>query len=106
MELAKDRICNECKYYNNGWCKARKTNKGLRDLIECEFKRTNKVDVAKDESLKKLMICAGNEEDKFWGKFFNDESVVSDLLDDAIRIMTLQKGIIQNLLAKIEILSS
>lgn len=42
--MAKDRICNNCTYNNNGWCKARKTNKGLKDLIECEYKKTDKLE--------------------------------------------------------------
>lgn len=44
--MAKDRICNGCVNNNNGWCKARKTNKGLKDLTTCEFK--------KDDNLLKL----------------------------------------------------
>lgn len=47
-----------------------------------------------------------NKEDKFWGKYYDDEIMANDLLDDTMRIMNLQKGIIQNLLAKIKILSS
>lgn len=90
--MAKDRICNDCKYNNNGWCKARKTNKGLRDLLECDFK--------------KLMEHTKKEEDKFWEKYYDDESMANDLLDDTMKIMNLQKGIIQNLLAKVKILSS
>lgn len=39
--MAKDRICNGCTYNNNGWCKARKTNQGLKNLIECEFRKTD-----------------------------------------------------------------
>ncbi len=41
--MSKDRICNECEYNNNGWCKVRKTNKGLKDLTTCEFKKDNKI---------------------------------------------------------------
>lgn len=44
--MGKDRICNGCANNNNGWCKARKTNKGLRNLTTCEFR--------KDDSLLKL----------------------------------------------------
>lgn len=51
--MAKDRIYNDCRYNNNGWCKARKTNKGLRDLLECNLKKSNKFDEAKEEGLKK-----------------------------------------------------
>lgn len=39
--MAKDRICNGCMNNNNGWCKVRKTNQGLKDLMECEFKKTD-----------------------------------------------------------------
>lgn len=104
--MAKNRICNDCKYNNNGWCKARKTNKGLRDLLECNLKKSNKIDEAKEEGLKRLMQRTKNEEDKFWEKYYDDESMANELLDDTMRIMNLQKGIIQNLLAKIKILSS
>ena len=37
--MAKDRICTGCTYNNNGWCKERKTNKGLKDLTECNYKK-------------------------------------------------------------------
>lgn len=102
--MAKDRICNDCKYNNNGWCKARKTNKGLKDLLECEFKKSNKLDKKKDEGLRKLMEHVRKEENKFWDKYYDDKSMANDLLDDTMRIMNLQKGIIQNLLVKIKIL--
>ena len=39
--MAKNRICKECKYNNNGWCEARKTNKGLKDLLNCEYRKTD-----------------------------------------------------------------
>lgn len=104
--MAKDRICNDCKYNNNGWCKARKTNKGLKDLLECDLKESNKIDAAKEEGLKKLMEYAKNEEERFWEKYYDDESKANDLLDDTMRIMNLQKGIIQNLLVKVKILNS
>lgn len=64
-----------------------------------------KIDEAKEEGLKKLMEHTKNEEDKFWEKYYDDESMANDLLDDTIKIMNLQKGIIQNLLVKIKILS-
>lgn len=38
-----DKICNGCEYNNNGWCKARKTNQGLKDLTVCEFRKDNKI---------------------------------------------------------------
>ena len=36
--MAKNTLCIDCPYYNNGWCKRRKTNQGLKDLLDCEFK--------------------------------------------------------------------
>lgn len=41
--MAKDRVCNGCSYNNNGWCTMRKTNKDLKDLIECEYKIDDKL---------------------------------------------------------------
>ena len=41
--MAKEILCTDCTYNNNGWCNKRKTNRGLRDLTECEFRETNKV---------------------------------------------------------------
>ena len=38
--MAKERLCTNCTYNNNGWCNKRKTNKGLRDLTDCEYKKT------------------------------------------------------------------
>ncbi|WP_139905636.1 hypothetical protein [Clostridium thermarum] len=34
-------ICKGCTFNNNGWCRARKTNQGLKDLISCEYKKTD-----------------------------------------------------------------
>ncbi|GAA0071781.1 hypothetical protein UT300003_33060 [Clostridium sardiniense] len=104
--MSKGRICNDCKYNNNGWCRSRKTNKGLKDLLECDLKKSNKIDEEKEENLKKLMEHTQNEENKFWERYFDDKSITNDLLDDSMKIMNLQKGIIQNLLAKVKILSS
>lgn len=36
--MAKKRLCTTCIYYNNGWCNKRRTNKGLKDLLECSYK--------------------------------------------------------------------
>lgn len=102
--MAKDRICNDCRYYKNGWCKARKTNKGLGDLLECDFKKSNKIDPRKEETLMELLKLVNKKEDEFWNNFYDDESEDSDLLDEAMHIMGLQKGIIQNLMAKIKLL--
>ena len=38
--MAKERLCTNCTYYNNGWCNKRKTNKGLKDLTDCEYRKT------------------------------------------------------------------
>ena len=42
--MAKERLCTKCKYNNNGWCEAKRTNKGLKDLVECEFRKTKSSD--------------------------------------------------------------
>lgn len=36
-------ICKECEFNNNGWCNKRNTNKGLKDLTECEYRKDKKV---------------------------------------------------------------
>ena len=38
--MAKERLCTNCSYNNSGWCNKRKTNKGLRDLTDCEYRKT------------------------------------------------------------------
>ena len=38
--MAKERLCTNCTYNNNGWCNKRKTNKGLKDLTDCEYRKT------------------------------------------------------------------
>ena len=38
--MSKERLCTKCTYNNNGWCNKRKTNKGLKDLIDCEYRKT------------------------------------------------------------------
>lgn len=39
--MAQKRLCTECAYNNNGWCNKRKTNKGLKELSDCEYRKTN-----------------------------------------------------------------
>ena len=41
--MAKERLCTNCTYNNNGWCNKRKTNKGLRDLTDCEYRKTDSI---------------------------------------------------------------
>ena len=38
--MSKERLCTKCTYNNNGWCNKRKTNKGLRDLTDCKYRKT------------------------------------------------------------------
>ena len=38
--MAKEKLCTNCTYNNNGWCNKRKTNKGLRELTDCEYRKT------------------------------------------------------------------
>ena len=38
--MAKERLCTNCTYNNNGWCNKRKTNKGLKELIDCKYRKT------------------------------------------------------------------
>lgn len=35
--MAKDYLCKDCEFNNNGWCKKRKIQ-GLKDIVVCEFK--------------------------------------------------------------------
>lgn len=39
--MAKERLCTKCTHNNNGWCNKRKTNKGLKELTDCEFRETD-----------------------------------------------------------------
>lgn len=39
--MAKERLCTKCTYNNNGWCNKRKTNKGLKELTDCEYRKTD-----------------------------------------------------------------
>lgn len=41
--MAKERLCTNCTYNNNGWCNKLKTNKGLKDLTNCEYRETDKM---------------------------------------------------------------
>ena len=38
--MAKERLCTNCTYNNNGWCNKRKTNKGLKELTDCKYRKT------------------------------------------------------------------
>lgn len=38
-----ERICKGCIYNNNGWCNKRKTNKDLKNLTECEYRKTDNI---------------------------------------------------------------
>ena len=37
--MSKERFCAGCVNDKNGWCTIKKTNKGLRDLNECNDKK-------------------------------------------------------------------
>lgn len=39
--MTKERLCTKCTYNNNGWCNKRKTNKGLKELTDCEYRKTD-----------------------------------------------------------------
>ena len=39
--MGKERLRSKCTYNNNDWCNKRKTNKGLRDLTDCEYRETD-----------------------------------------------------------------
>lgn len=41
--MSKEKICKEREFNNNGWCNKRKTNKGLKDLTECEYRKDSKI---------------------------------------------------------------
>lgn len=53
--MSRDRICTGCEHDKNGWCKARKTNKGLRELTKCEFRSDSKINKLKELRALKLM---------------------------------------------------
>ena len=38
--MNKERLCTKCTYNNNGWCNKRKTNKGLKELTDCKYRKT------------------------------------------------------------------
>lgn len=38
--MAKERLCINCTYNNNGCCNKRKTNKGLKELTDCKHRKT------------------------------------------------------------------
>ena len=38
--MGKERLCINCTYNNNGWCNKRKTNKGLKELTDCKYRKT------------------------------------------------------------------
>ena len=38
--MSKERLCTKCTYNNNGWCNKRKTNKGLKELTDCKYRKT------------------------------------------------------------------
>lgn len=60
----------------------------------------------KDENLNKLLKIISEKEDKFWNNYWDDDNMANDLLDEAMLIINLQKGAIQNLIAKMKILQS
>lgn len=60
----------------------------------------------KDESLEKLLKLISEKEEKFWVSYWGYERVTAELLDKAMAINNLQKGAIQNLIAKVKILES
>ena len=39
--MSKERLCTKCTYNNNGWCNKRKTNKGLKELTDCKYRKTD-----------------------------------------------------------------
>ena len=41
--MAKERLCTKCIYNNNGWCNKRKTNKGLKELSDCEYRQIDEL---------------------------------------------------------------
>lgn len=54
--MAKERVCTSCEFNNNGWCTMLKTNKGLRDLITCEFKSDSRLGL-----IRNLIVTKTNE---------------------------------------------
>lgn len=54
--MAKNTLCIDCKYYNNGWCNKRKTNKGLKELIDCEYKNNGNDSNNNNNKLNEIQI--------------------------------------------------
>lgn len=46
--MAKDYLCKDCVENNNGWCNKRKFN-GLKKITECEFKKSDEVEVVEKD---------------------------------------------------------
>lgn len=58
----------------------------------------------KDQNLDKLLKTIDISDNEFWEDYLDEDSMPNDLLDDAMKIMNLQKHAIKNLLVKIKIL--
>ena len=69
--MAKERLCTNCTYNNNGWCNKRKSNKGLRKV-----EITEREEIIKE--LKELDIRAIHEP--------NYENMTTDALQLRLKI--------------------
>ena len=81
--MGKERLCTKCIYNNNGWCNKRKTNKGLKDLTYCEYRKSDN-----------LLKLKGYYEQKKWEyenidneRNFRNEGILKGL-EIAINIMS------------------
>ena len=89
--MAKNTLCIDCNYYNNGWCKKRKTNQGLKDLLDCEYNTNKKI-----ENIEKYEVFGQRE------IFYYIQKNI-----DAIKEKTIsKKELIKLMLAFEEIISS
>ena len=68
-------------------------------------KKIDEIIKKKDEGIKDLLKMLEKKEDKFWEKYFGEEATTQEKLDEAMAIMNLQKGILTNLLLKINLLN-
>lgn len=82
--MSKERICNNCTFNNNGWCSKRKTNKGLKDLTECEYMQNDRL-----TKLKRYYDQKKFEYECSYDDFsIRDEGILKGL-EIAIKIMSL-----------------
>lgn len=66
--MAKERVCTGCEHNNNGWCKIKKTNKGLKELEFCDERRDNKIGMVQGFIKAKTYEYSVNPSEKLKGE--------------------------------------